>query len=405
MLPKTICIIPWIGIEAQSLGLIRPCCIFEDVIKNSDGTDMRLTEHTLSDAFSSEYMQQIRQQFLNNEQPKQCKQCWDEEAVGRPSKRIVSTFNSPYLNRIGEIDYTVEPTKIMYIDLKLGNVCNLACRICGGWSSSKLVKEEISYLPIEEQKNHESLSFIKMGQWPREAPAFWEDLRSLIPSVKYFEITGGEPFLISHHFDVLQYAVDHGYAKDIEIHYNTNGTILPYDAINIWQHFKRVQIAFSIDNLRERYEFERKYASWADTIAVITEVNRMKALYPNIITQICITINIQNVYYLEELCEWRNNAHYFDSTYFNILHNSTELSVAYMTPEAKKLVIQKLENGKFTSSDQQHIDSIIQFIKNGAGSDGTQFCERMKYADAYRNEDFSDLYPEIAEAMGYSRNG
>ena len=49
----------------------------------------------------------------------------------------------------------------------------------------------------------------------------------LLPDIKYFEFTGGEPFLITQHFDLLQRAVDSGYAKDIDIHYNTNGTQFP----------------------------------------------------------------------------------------------------------------------------------------------------------------------------------
>ena len=42
-----------------------------------------------------------------------------------------------------------------------------------------------------------------------------------------FEFTGGEPFLIEQHFDLLRYAVKNNYAKNIEIHYNTNGTLYP----------------------------------------------------------------------------------------------------------------------------------------------------------------------------------
>ena len=37
-----------------------------------------------------------------------------------------------------------EPT-LKFIDFKLGNVCNLKCRICGSWSSSKWAQEELDY--------------------------------------------------------------------------------------------------------------------------------------------------------------------------------------------------------------------------------------------------------------------
>ena len=34
---------------------------------------------------------------------------------------------------------------LKFIDFKLGNVCNLKCRICGSWSSSKWAQEEMDY--------------------------------------------------------------------------------------------------------------------------------------------------------------------------------------------------------------------------------------------------------------------
>ena len=36
--------------------------------------------------------------------------------------------------------------EVKFVDLKLGNLCNLKCRICGSWSSSKWAKEEIDLL-------------------------------------------------------------------------------------------------------------------------------------------------------------------------------------------------------------------------------------------------------------------
>jgi organic radical activating enzyme len=56
---------------------------------------------------------------------------------------------------------------------------------------------------------------------------FWDNLKTLLPNIKYFEFTGGEPFLIEQHFELLRYAVENDYAKNIEIHYNTNGTVFP----------------------------------------------------------------------------------------------------------------------------------------------------------------------------------
>ena len=51
-----------------------------------------------------------------------------------------------------KIDYNkTDPKDIQFLDLKLGNICNLKCRICGSWSSSKWASELIDYYKAEGQ--------------------------------------------------------------------------------------------------------------------------------------------------------------------------------------------------------------------------------------------------------------
>ena len=45
-----------------------------------------------------------------------------------------------------EVDYSSNNgVELKFLDLKLGNICNLKCPICGSWSSSKWAKEELDY--------------------------------------------------------------------------------------------------------------------------------------------------------------------------------------------------------------------------------------------------------------------
>jgi MoaA/NifB/PqqE/SkfB family radical SAM enzyme len=114
-----------------------------------------------------------------------------------------------------------EPT-LKFIDFKLGNVCNLKCRICGSWSSSKWAQEELDY-----GENPVALKNLREGGWPKRNPQFFEELKEDLKHVEYFEFTGGEPFMIQDHFKILMHCVEKGYARNIDIHYNTNGTQLP----------------------------------------------------------------------------------------------------------------------------------------------------------------------------------
>ena len=113
------------------------------------------------------------------------------------------------------------------------------------------------------------------------------------------------------------------------------------------------------------------------------------------------TINIQNVYYLDELLAWADTKPW-TSVYFNMLHSPDHMSIQRMTSRAKELVLNKLKTYFWTSKFyQQEVDNVIKFIENGTGSDGTEFLRQMKRTDTYRKQNFMDTHPEIAKAMGY----
>lgn len=396
MLPEKICMLPWISIETSPIGTARPCCLAVDEITKSDGTKYSLRENTLEEIYHSEYMQTLRKDFLAGNKPETCRRCWDEEAAGRTSKRINSRIRlKEYYD---QVDWTnTNPDQLWFIDLKLGNICNLKCRICGSWSSSKWAKEEIDYIPGIDRKTHLAYKFLQDGAWPRESEDFWDNLKTLLPNIKYFEFTGGEPFLIQQHFDLLEYAVEHGYAKNIEIHYNTNGTVFP-DSYKLWSHFKHVEVAFSIDNTNERFEYERYGAKWDE---VERNLWRFIELRNNkFSTQLCLTVNIQNVYYLPEMCEWLHSIP-FDHVYFNMLHDPWHMCISRMTPAAQTLVIDKLTNTIVHPKYRAEILRIIKFIQNGEGSDGTEFLTKMRLADQYRKQNFLITHSNIAKAMGY----
>lgn len=396
-LPKTICILPWISIETTPSGATRPCCLALDEITDENSNVYKLKETSLEDIYHSEYMQNLRKEFLSGNKPGTCQRCWSEEDAGRTSKRMNSEAKFRRISHLVDWE-NLNPNQLWFLDLKLGNICNLKCRICGSWSSSKWAKEEIDYVPNINRKDHLAYTFLKDGAWPRESTIFWDNLKQLLPQVKYFEFTGGEPFLIQQHFDLLQYAVDQGLSSEIDIHYNTNGTVFPDDAPEIWSKFKNVEIAFSIDNIGQRFEYERYGAKWNEVQKNVIKFNLLRS--NKLSTQLCLTVNIQNVYYLPEICDWILTQD-FNRLYFNMLHDPWHMNIAYLTPTAKEVVIKRLQEYNFNQEHKVEIDRIVQFIINGPGSDGDKFRKNMQQTDEYRNQSFLDTHYEIAKAMGY----
>lgn len=382
------CVLPFVSIEADPMGKCKVCCLSYETIPDID-----LKNNTLTEAFNSPYMVNLRQSFLNGEKPANCNRCWAEEASGRTSKRMHSFARLRQL--LGNAEFTKNTDgELMFLDLKLGNICNLKCRICGSFSSSKWAQEEIDIY----NGNQIAKDNLEKGRWPREAVKFWKDLTNLLSTAKYFEFTGGEPFLIDEHFTLLEIAVEMGYAKDIEIHYNTNLTTFPKRGLEIWPHFKMVEIAVSVDDIGPRFEYQRYGATWKKAMDNLQRLYDLREANFNIKLQLCMTSNVQNFYYIDEMCEWIAQQK-FDYVYFNVLHDAWHFSISRLNKAAKELIYNKLKN--YSGPYDDEVANLLQFMQQGEGSDCTKLVEQLKNSDIQRNQKFSDHHSEIAAAIGY----
>lgn len=394
------CVLPWISLETSPTGTVRPCCLAEDEIVDNSGNPFELVNSRFSDIQNSNHMKTIRQQFLDKQQPKTCKKCWDEENAGRTSKRMHTLDRLKHI--VSDEQWGVDAKPLLFLDLKLGNICNLKCRICGSWSSSAFATEEMQHMEKSEKKSSFQYKMLQKGAWPRKKSDFWKELEQVSENIRYIEFTGGEPFMIGEHFDLLKSLVQSGISTNVEIHYNTNGTHFPEHAIDIWRHFKHVEIAFSIDDTGERFEYQRTNASWSDVNDNIQKFKNLRHQLGNVSLQVCSTVNVYNVYYLENLSKWIDDQG-FDFIYWNMLHEPHYLSVGSMPESAKLAAIEKLKNADVGSKHRKEFDNIIDFIKNGVSEDGSELLGDIVKLDERRNADFSDAHTEWAEILGYAK--
>ena len=121
------CVLPWVSLEASPIGTVRPCCLADDEIVDSNSVKFNLKSANFQEIQNSEYMYQLRQAFLAGKQPQTCRKCWSEERAGRTSKRMHTLDRLKHMGISDE--WTPEAKPLMFQDLKLGNICNLKCRI------------------------------------------------------------------------------------------------------------------------------------------------------------------------------------------------------------------------------------------------------------------------------------
>lgn len=398
------CVLPWISLEASPIGTVRPCCLADDEIRDDNGQKYQLSQANFNNIQNSNHMRELRRQFLQGQQPSTCRKCWNEERAGRTSKRMHTLDRLKH--EIVNIDWTEDARPLMFLDLKLGNICNLKCRICGSWSSSQFATEEINDLPAGvDRKTSYAYQMLRAGAWPQDNERFWTEVDRVLADIRYIEFTGGEPFMIREHFDMLQRIVDRGIAHQVEIHYNTNGTIFPEHAEHIWRHFRTVEIAFSIDDIGQRFEYQRSNASWTEVCDNLDRFRDLKEIHPNIMLQICTTVNVFNVRYLDQVAHWiYANRESFNFVYWNMLHDSWYFSIATLPDSVKTAIAEHLQQANVPAIYRHEIDRVIDFMTRGASTDGFMLRMKVHDLDRKRQQNLATVSPEFAELIGYDYN-
>ena len=190
---------------------------------------------------------ELQQALLSGVRHSKCNACWESEDYKIKSMRQKFSLNKNENEMITEITHK----KLKYLVLDSGNVCNLACRTCGPWSSSGLVKEfkvryNQSYFPIKKTRIDSLLK---------------EDYSDVIQ----VDVLGGEPFQNLDHLEVLEKIIADGNNGNVKLNYVTNATTkLSPQIYNLFSNFKEVNLILSIDATHMQFEYIRTNGVWND---------------------------------------------------------------------------------------------------------------------------------------------
>ena len=214
---KTICPLPWIHLATRPNGDVRLCCTanasgagetdIKDIgLVKQHGRIMNLQHDTIAEVWNSDYMKTVRLQMLAGEQPASCKKCYQEESKGIVSKRQWETeVWQDRLDIPNIISSTKEdgelPVNIPYFDLRLGNMCQLKCIMCGPHDSSNWIKEwklqYPKYKTIELKQDQDWNSSFDYTWYQKGS--FLDTMKSQANNIKELYFAGGEPLLIPEH--------------------------------------------------------------------------------------------------------------------------------------------------------------------------------------------------------------
>lgn len=379
---KTFCVLPWMHLATNASGNLRVCCNSipgKNFVTKEDGKPYKLNRDNLEEAWNSNVYSTIRKQMLSDERPDMCVRCFREEDVGIKSAR--QSWNSKWQE---DKKYTEDaPFDIKYVDLRLGNLCNLKCRMCNPYASNMWVKEWHLVDNALDPAEYERLS--KMN-WPEDKKT-WENLFSIAHTVDEIYLTGGEPTIIKEQQKLLDYFIDNNTAKDIRLKYNTNLVLLPEWLLERWGHFKRVQLNCSIDATGALDTYIRHPSKWSKIVKNFEAIRQLT----NAGIEIHCTVQMYNILRLPELIDWA--APYGHRIYFNILNHPEELNIRVLPAHLKDQASAQLQ-------PYLHLDKVQGIIDYMYAEDwNAKYDKFLSYTaalDASRDENLSELIPEFA---------
>ena len=392
-LPESFCFSPWAHLEISSKGEFKPCCVFRESVKDKNNRPYNINTDSIEKVYHSQYLQDLRQSFLKGERPPGCSNCWFKESISNRSNRQWTQDHLGLKAHKLDIEKVDDLKNLISLDIKLGNLCNFKCRVCNERSSSKIAEEQLRLAP--DKKNH-IREINAQGRWA-ENPQIWEMFNTIGGQLINIDFYGGEPFLIPQQKIFLNHLVDRGYAAQIRLHYNSNGSIYPESLIELWRNFREVDLSFSIDNLGARFELERG-GKWAE---VEQNIDRMlKYKLPNMVLSVLTTVSIQNVYYLDQLIDWFESKA-FNQLELNMLEIPRCLSIGCMNPWTTEAVIAKLNAVAPAKKHRYKLESIIKFLEQAMQRDDLtdQLTEYMNNLDSIRNQSWHTTHREIAEII------
>jgi radical SAM protein with 4Fe4S-binding SPASM domain len=388
-LPASFCSLPWTNISTDVNGSLRPCCKFAQPDISNEYQLPNMKEGNLDVLWNDIRFQNLRQAFLDGKKPKECQSCWDEEAAGMRSFRVQWAR-----------DKKVDTSKMVFepiatsgprgMDLKLNNVCNLKCRICGPQASSTFLKEYQERLNVTLEGSDYWISNKILGTANEEVINKWaEDLVHL-------EITGGEPMASPENIKILDLLIKSGKAKNISVLLNTNGTLYNKKFLDNILQFKEITLCLSVDDLGPRLEYERYPTEWDVIQENITKFLELKKDNKNLFLTLCPTVSTFNIYYMTEYLEWANSMDIF--TYYNILHYPPSHSIKNLPDKLKEIVSARLTHTDF--------DIVKNFLHLTREDDKliNRFIEKNEELDKFRQQDFKTTFGEWGQLIMEYKN-
>jgi MoaA/NifB/PqqE/SkfB family radical SAM enzyme len=375
------CPAPWMSLFYQS-NEASVCCV------SSDKLNMSPNEFRESD-----YLKNLKTQFLAGEKPSGCNTCWKNEDQNLFSIRKHYKHNFPKYTRDFFTETTVLP--IEHMELRASNLCNFQCRMCEPRNSVEIARE------VAESKDLQK-HFKMLPSSLTETNNFnWDQISDISLETTRLFLTGGEPLLIKQYYKLLDHLIDNNRCDTTALDIYTNCSVFNPKFVDRISKFKTVVLNLSIDAVGKVAEYQRYGTDW--NIVKENAFKFNKAL-DTVITVVHTTVTAYNILDLSNLADFYLQMAEENSKLRFMVHVAQgPKGMNYMNlPKFLKeqaieqidMTLAKLPNSKAFNIVVNEFATIkTQMLKNlDNGSDYINFVHLTRAYDQSRNQKFEDVF-------------
>jgi MoaA/NifB/PqqE/SkfB family radical SAM enzyme len=406
-----LCRLPFDHLFINNAGVIHACCVaFPQYTKLDEfqnlTNDRNVAIHGLKEAWRAPSLLSLRHKMLNNQWPKSCESCKRQEESNSPSRRTREGLskNSISLNGI-----------IRSLDIRLGNSCNLMCRMCSPFSSIGLLAEWSDTQPNLPKASFNMMEAVKSSvprqnhQWDEDA-MFWNELFEFAPQAENVHFAGGEPFLNRAHLGYLEKLISSGQSHSTRLSYNTNLTLVPEWLRRLAKEFRELRILVSLDGVGEMAEYIRYPIRWARFWSALDQLDALIGQFPSKISvAFNTTLQVYTLAAVEELLEFLET-HPFSNlpreSFPNTLQNPAYFDLAELPYLKKQAALNHLERvGQKVSSipSRELLEAMIKQINLSSRSNPEttwqEFLNVTKRYDLQRQQNINKLPHDLFQIL------
>lgn len=422
---KTFCPYPWIHVMTQPSSTVNFCCVAQGQIRRDDGRVFYMKYvDKLEDVWNNKHYRMIRKQMIDGEEVEGCKPCYDLEKVGIPSYRenyirdwmgwhpeaenVKARIEKSIKN-----DYYVEETP-MYLDFRLGTLCNLRCRMCQSQNSSAIYKEMNDPDVYTDEERQFIIDKTHWGDFSDytfpwyDSPRFLDAVEKWLPNVNRLYFTGGEPTIIQRVYWILEKCVELGIAKNIDLVFNSNMTNVQQKFLDICSEFKHVLMCVSVDGYGKVNEYIRGGSTWSVVDKHIREYATSDVVGELIFSPVVQTYNLLNI---TDLVDYAEEIYKISGRRVNIsfiMNNYPEcLDVKNLPSAVRKEAQEKLmtwmNDSDYIKGDEDALNTIVGLINSlddeharvDAEEQMKVFQQYTDLLDSKRDQDISKSLPDL----------